>query len=233
MKNNNRFIVIIITIVIAVIFYQNQYSVDLINLESKIEDYIKKENVILHTYNEIDLGDETYLFATYEFKNQNGVVALVKGINNKYRLNSAYFTNKNIDFVDISLSGVEYLLIFGRLDETVASIDVKVIDHPVFSVGIGDTNILAVYEKQPILYALESYEINYTSKKSKVVKVYSGSTYSEEYEDFVYSGDQGQVKVAVLLILFFGYLISFLFKKGSKYKGFKRTAILPVKHRIN
>lgn len=233
MKRYSRLIIIIITLIVAAIFYLGQYSIDVSNLESEIGNHIKKENVIVHIYKEIEIEDDFYLFVNVEFDNKNGIVELVKGINNKYRFNTAYFSDEYIDCVNVLIGDIHHLFVYGKTDKVISKLIINGRTVSYYSEDINDTNILIVKDSLLRINEIYSYEFNYSNGQSETIELYDDPRLPIEYEDFVNSGNQGQVKIGVILILFFGYMISFIFKKKGKYKGFEGSDKLPVKHRIN
>jgi len=140
-----RLVVVVIFIAISILFYNLEYSYDSSNLESKLSVKLDGRTKIIE---EFIIEDK--LFIHFDYVGYKGVALLNKGLNDKYRIDDIYYSNKAIVFSSVDIGSDKYLLAFGHNTEkievlTVGGLNLNLINKDnLFSVDVSSIEIESI-----------------------------------------------------------------------------------------
>lgn len=120
-----RRIIIILSIIIATIFYLRSFSINESNIEIKLSEYLNDKSLEILDVHEIGDIEVKDLIVYFETKNSSGISLLHKGLNKKYQINDIHQTNEEISCVSFLIDRKDYSIIYGKSDTLISKLKLK------------------------------------------------------------------------------------------------------------
>ncbi len=206
MRGLIKFIIILCSVLLALVFYTYNYSLESIDdFEIAIEKKVKSDVTIIDT---MRIDDELLIYFRIPETKHHGYISASEGFNEKYHLESGRELpqTKDLSLADYEINELHYLLFFGA-KQPVESIMVNTYDGEKV-LTIGDNDVFTSLVTKTHVLGVKFYYYTVNSERTTV-------TIDDTIDYMLYDGDinggpRKLVTVVSLLIIVMGIVATFI-----------------------